>query len=71
MCKSTDDRLYGKGIELEPDMFDMDGHVRHFFSEAYARELLAPSFTVDALETGQEDMYGKISGFVKVIATKN
>lgn len=71
MCKSTEDRLYGKGDLIEQDMYELDGHVRHFFSEAYARKLLAKNFTVTSLQTGQEDMYGKVSGFVKVIATKN
>lgn len=70
MCKSTEDRLYGQGTELEQDMYDLEGHVRHFFSEPYARTLLANSFSIDSLQTGQEDMYGKVSGFVKVIATK-
>ena len=70
MCKSTDDRLYGKGDKIERDMFELDGHVRHFFSEAYAKKLLAGLFTIDTLQTGQEDMYGKVSGFVKVFATK-
>lgn len=71
MCKSVDDRLYGKGIEIEPNMFELDGHVRHFFSVEYAAGLLTKDFTSDSIETGQEEMYGKVSGFVKVIATKN
>jgi len=71
MCKSTEDRLYGKGEKVEQDMYELEGHVRHFFSEAYARNLLAQDFTITSLQTGQEDMYGKVSGFVKVIATKN
>src|SRR5206468_8280938 len=43
MCKSTADPLYGKGMLVEPDVFESH-HLRHFFSEAYARELLAPAF---------------------------
>ena len=70
MCKSTEDRLYGQGTEIEQDMYDMDGHVRHFFSESYARKLLMGLFSIDSLQTGQEEMYGKVSGFVKVFATK-
>ncbi|HEU5186944.1 MAG TPA: class I SAM-dependent methyltransferase [Candidatus Saccharimonadales bacterium] len=71
MCKSVEDRLFGKGVEIEPNMFDLDGHVRHFFSAAYARELLKHDFTTVSLRTGHEDVYGKPSGFVKVVATKN
>lgn len=70
MCKSTGDRLYGQGTQLESDMFELDGHVRHFFSADYAKELLAHNFIVDSLAVGEEEMYGKISGFVKVVATR-
>lgn len=38
--KSTSDRLWGKGSFVESDMFDLDGHVRHFFSRDYLLELL-------------------------------
>jgi SAM-dependent methyltransferase len=38
--KSTDDPLHGKGIQLEQDMYCLDGHVRHFFSPDYIRGLL-------------------------------
>lgn len=71
MCKSIEDRLFGKGTEVEPNMYQLDCHVRHFFSADYAKDLLAPHFAADLIETGQEEMYGKMSGFVKVVATKN
>lgn len=38
--KSVNDRLYGTGDRLGPDMYCLDGHVRHFFSPQYAHELL-------------------------------
>lgn len=69
MCKSTDDRLYGKGKQIEPDIFESD-HVRHFFSEAYAKDLLKQDFIIKTIESGKEIIYGKTSGFVKVIAIK-
>lgn len=71
MCKSTSDRLYGQDTQIEPDTFELDGHVRHFFSEEYAKELLAKNFEVDLLESGQKELYGEMSGFIKAVATKN
>jgi ubiquinone/menaquinone biosynthesis C-methylase UbiE len=34
-CKSIKDPLYGKGKMIEKDMYILDGHIRHFFSEKY------------------------------------
>jgi len=39
--KSTEDPLYGKGEEIEKDLFDLNGHVRHFFSREYLNEILS------------------------------
>ena len=68
MCKSTNDPLYGKGIEVEKDMFENNGHVRHFFSEDYAKLLLTDRFKIQKIESGNEKFYGNDSAFVKVIA---
>ena len=68
ICKSTNDPLYGKGTEIEKDMFENNGHIRHFFSEDYAKSLLVNDFTIEKLESGDEKFYGKDSAFVKVIA---
>jgi hypothetical protein len=38
--KSAQDPLYGKGTRVAPDMYSLDGHVRHFFSREYATDLL-------------------------------
>ncbi|HSE61296.1 MAG TPA: class I SAM-dependent methyltransferase [Candidatus Saccharimonadales bacterium] len=70
MCKSPDDRRYGQGVQIEPDMFDYNGHIRHFFSEDYARSLLAKDFTTELLQAGKEQLYAEVSAFTKVIATK-
>lgn len=70
LCKSTADPLYGRGKELEPDMFELDGHVRHFFSEAYARACLSGRFVIDELSTGDETFYKRDSAFIHVIAHK-
>ena len=69
MCKSTDDRLYGKGKQIEPDMFESD-HIRHFFSETYAKDVLKKDFTIESIKSGQEDIYGMTSCFVKAVAAK-
>ncbi len=67
-CKSDQDRLYGQGVMIEPDMFDLRGHVRHFFSEAYARQCLAEAFDIERLEMRPEKLHGGISSIVEVIA---
>jgi len=69
ICKSTDDPLYGKGNQIEADMFELDGHVRHFFSEDYARSLLSDGFKIDKLESGTEKFYGYESAFVKAFGS--
>lgn len=56
MCKSTDDSLYNQGKQIETDMFELDGHVRHFFSEKYARQLLAECFTVQEIQLENESI---------------
>lgn len=68
ICKSTDDPLYGKGDQIESDMFELDGHIRHFFSEDYVGSLLSGGFEIEKLESGSEKFYGYGSSFVKVNA---
>jgi ubiquinone/menaquinone biosynthesis C-methylase UbiE len=70
ICKSTKDFYYGKGIELEKDMYDFNGQIRHFFSEAYTKECLGDDFTIASLESGEKHFYSYPAGFVKAIATK-
>lgn len=70
ICKSVNDALYGKGKQLEKDMFDLDGHVRHFFSQAYAKECLGNQFRVLEMTSGQEKFYGDQSAYIKIFAEK-
>jgi len=71
MCKSVNDRLYGQGKKIEDNMYELAGHVRHFFSEKLTRELLAKNgFTVISLEHGKDKLYARESAFIKVIAQK-
>lgn len=69
ICKSTTDPLYGKGEKIEEDMFEENGHIRHFFSQDYIKECLKGLFTIQKLELGEENFYNSPSTFVKVIAT--
>lgn len=68
ICKSINDPLYGKGTEIEKDMFKFEGHTRHFFSEEYAKSLLGKSFKIEKMESGDDKFYGNDSAYVKVIA---
>lgn len=71
MCKSTDDPIYGEGDEIETDMFELDGHVRHFFSPEYAKDLLESSgFSNIKITAGKEKLYDRMSAFVKGSASK-
>ncbi len=70
MCKSTNDRLYGQGDKLEENMYMLDGHVRHFFSEEYVKDILKDKFELIVLKTFNEILYGYESSAIKVIAQK-
>ena len=67
VCKSTKDPLYGQGNKIEEDVFE-HGHVRHFFSEEYARKCLERRYKIEKIESGEATYYGDRSAFVKVIA---
>lgn len=70
LCKSNKDPLYGQGKQIEKDMFECIGHIRHFFSEDYAKECLGGFFEIQKLESGEDNFYGKTSAFIKAIAKK-
>lgn len=71
MCKGTEDSLYGQGDKIENDMYELKGHVRHFFSEKYAKDLLDQAgLTMQSSESGKEMIYDRVSAFVKVVAKK-
>ena len=69
MCKSTDDPLYGKGVELEPDVFE-SAHRRHFFSEAYARRLLEHGWQEPQITARSGDLYGSPSAWIEVLVRR-
>ncbi len=65
-CKSTKDCLYGAGEEIGPDIF-REGHVRHFFTPAYMKEMLR-DFNILSLRTSSSSYHGKTSAFVSAVA---
>jgi SAM-dependent methyltransferase len=67
-CKSPDDPAWGRGVEIEPDMFDLNGKVRHFFTPDYARALLADGFTDIQVASHRGRIYGTKSGWITATA---
>lgn len=71
MCKSVDDSIYGKGAMIEADMYELDGHIRHFFSKDYVRKLLLDNgYGNIEIVSGVEKIYERISAFIKASASK-
>jgi SAM-dependent methyltransferase len=70
VCKTPGDPLYGRGREIEPDMFELKGHLRHFFSTDYAQSCVERDgdFALIQLTERQAPLYGRDSAFVEVIA---
>jgi SAM-dependent methyltransferase len=67
-CKSVDDRLYGEGEKVGPDMF-FNRHLRHFFSREYMTALLAPFTILSQRRTSS--VYGRYpSSFIEAVAAK-
>ncbi len=67
-CKSTKDPLYGKGKKIGPDMY-AEGHLRHFFSEDYLREMLA-GYDILKLQPSRDRYEGHESAFVEAVAQR-
>jgi len=69
-CKSVHDPKYGDGSEVQPGVFERQGHLRHFFSMDYTKTLLAKDFKVVRLvETEGTYSDGK-SAFIECWAQK-
>jgi SAM-dependent methyltransferase len=64
MNKSTDDRSYGEGLEIEEDMF-ASNDTKHFFSKEYMKEKLHKFEIIDIKKTWSEG-----SKFIEAIAQK-
>ena len=57
-------------IEITPDIYDKDGHIRHLFSTDYVKGVTSGLFTLQRNEYTEGDAYGRPSYFVEVEATK-
>lgn len=68
VVKSTKDPLFGKGKKLEENMYEFDGHVRHFFDKKYTLSILKSKFIVEHLTEGVENFHGYESSYIMVIA---
>ena len=70
-CKSDKDPLYGKGDEIQPGVFQLDGHIRHFFSMEYTKRLVAEHFEiVKAEDVTGGDYWDMPSAFIRCWAKK-
>lgn len=68
-CRSTTDPLFGKGEEVEPNYFLLDGHYRHFFDAEYCSDLLEDNgFSGIEIHSGEQKLYGNHAAFVKCTA---
>lgn len=56
LCKSHQDGHYGHGVEIETDMFELNGHVRRFFSLPYAWEVLTASGEFTDITVAKRDL---------------
>ncbi|MEV7969444.1 class I SAM-dependent methyltransferase [Sphaerisporangium sp. NPDC088356] len=68
--KSTSDLLFGKGDLLEPDMYCLNGHVRHFFDRRYAADLLRSWEVVRIRESRGRYRDARPSALLQVIARR-
>lgn len=69
-CRSIKDPLYGKGELVERNIYILNGHLRHFFSEKDFKEKLKKKFKIKRLQTEKIKFKNEIWVLVKVIAEK-
>lgn len=68
-CKSTKDMLFGKGEMIEKNMFNDEGHVRHFFDKEYMEEKLK-LFKIIKIKETSSVYHWYLSHFIEGIAVK-
>ena len=71
-CKSLKDPHFGKGKEIEKNVFNQNGKQRHFFDQQYMKECLT-NFNMLSLKktSGRYSTYeDHTSAFIEAIATK-
>jgi ubiquinone/menaquinone biosynthesis C-methylase UbiE len=69
-CKSVHDSKYGQGEEIEPNVFSRNGHIRHFFTKEYAKEILSDSFKTITLDETKAKYINDVSRFIECWAEK-
>lgn len=67
--KSTKDHSYGNGELIEENMFDLNGHIRHYFDIHYMKKLLQSLHVISLEETFSINSNNK-SAFIECIARK-
>ena len=67
-CKAPGDPAHGRGVEIEPNLFDLNGKVRHFFTPEYAESLLSSGFTDIRVAPHTGKLYGHGSAWITAIA---
>ena len=68
--RATSDPLYGQGESLGGNMFQLKGHVRHFFDEDYVKDVLA-SWNIKFVQVYDTKNQAINPGvFLRVLATK-
>lgn len=73
MCKSTRDRLYGLGVNVENDMYELEGHTRHFFSLPYMERTVRHTdrLRIDRISEDSIQLNGKTSCVIQALATRS
>jgi len=70
-CKSIHSESEKAGaVEIAPDIYDKDGHLRHLFSTDYVESVTQDLFTLERNEYTQGDAYGHAAYFIEVEAVK-
>ena len=69
-CKSTKDRTYGQGEEIEKNIFLHEDHIRHLFDIHYTKDILQSKFGIIKLDEVDNEYADHDSVFIQCIATK-
>jgi len=68
--RSTNDELYGKGQEIERDMFLIDGKLRHFFNKDYVFHKAVNFEVENILPSSIKSIKGEIVSTIDVVLKK-
>jgi SAM-dependent methyltransferase len=62
---------YAQGVEVEPGLYNLDGHLKRFFTEADCRRLLAEGWDLLALVPLEEQRFGRLKRLWAAAARKS